>query len=228
MPQYHHHPCHQQFGAMPFQQQGPPSAQPYNVTLYVPNNAPFPYYHPITLQELPWPEDASDDNYGHNTKPQAYTSDRPTAVTTNNPAVATLVLFKELSGYPNYGNPSGNADILYTGNVGEWSFELPLFFLVPSTFSARLVIRAVLDDHYNVSPDRYSARITLNGTTIHTGRLPLEHGSPAGGRFNNWRNLSFNVSNIRRSNRIVIANTSNAGPDDWIGLDWMELRLAPS
>lgn len=43
-------------------------------------------------------------------------------ITTNNPAITTLTLFKELSGFPNYGNPSGNADILYRGNRGGMDF----------------------------------------------------------------------------------------------------------
>jgi len=152
----------------------------------------------------------------------------PPPVLSNNPAVTTVVLFKELTGYPNYGNPSGNADILYTGNRGVWTFEIPAFLFVPGALRAQLAIRAVLDDHSNVPVDRYSARITVNGTVVHTGRLPLEHGRPAGGKFTNWSLLTFNVPNIRRINRVVIVNTSNTGPDDWIGLDWMEMRLSPA
>lgn len=146
-------------------------------------------------------------------------------VLSNNPAVTNIVLFKELSGYPNYGNPSRNADILYTGNQGAWTFELPAFLLIPGRMRAQLTISAVLDDHLNVPVNRYSARITINGNVVHTGRLPLEHGEPAGGMFLNWRNLTFNISNLRRVNRIVINNTSGTGPDDWIAFDWMEIRL---
>nr|WP_051033570.1 hypothetical protein [Acetivibrio cellulolyticus] len=150
---------------------------------------------------------------------------QPNPVLSDPPAQTNITLFKELTGYPNYGNPSGNADILYTGNRGTWNFSVPPFLFVPGNLRAQLIIRAVLDDHQNVPVNNYSARITINGTIVHTGRLQLEHGRPAGQRFDNWRNLTFNISNLRRNNRVVIENTSNAGPNDWIAFDWMELRF---
>lgn len=149
----------------------------------------------------------------------------PPPVLSNNPATATIVLFKELTGYPNYGNPSGNADILYTGNRGTWTFELPAILFIPGQLRAQLIIRAVLDDHANVPVSQYSARIAVNGTVVHNGPVPLQHGTPAGGRFTNWSNLIFNVPNIRRTNRVTIQNTSTAGPNDWIAFDWMEMRF---
>ena len=109
----------------------------------------------------------------------------------------------------------------------KWTFNIQPFLLVQSNLSAQLVIRGVLDDHTNVPTSNYSARITINGTVVHTGRLPFVHGSPAGQRFNNWRSLTFNVPNLRSNNRVVIENTSNTGPNDWIAFDWMELRLQP-
>jgi hypothetical protein len=151
---------------------------------------------------------------------------QPAPVVTNPPAVTNITLFKELTGYPNYGNPSGNADILYTGTRGTWTFNVQPFLFVPGNLRAQLVIRAVLDDHYNVPVNQYTARITVNGSVVHTGRVPLEHGTPAGSRFNNWRLLTFNI-NLRRNNTVTIVNTSTAGPNDWIAFDWMELRLIP-
>jgi hypothetical protein len=151
----------------------------------------------------------------------------PPPILSNNPVTATIALFKELTGYPNYGNPSGNADILYTGNRGTWTFESPAFLFVPGNLRAQIVIRAVLDDHSNVPVNRYSARITINGRVVHNGRVNLPHGVPAGGRFTNWRELIFNIANLQRVNRVTIENTSTAGPDDWIAFDWMELRLLP-
>jgi len=148
-------------------------------------------------------------------------------VLSNNPATTAIVLFKELTGYPNYGNPSGNADILYTGDQGVWTFGIQPFLFVPGNLRGQIVIRAVLDDHRDVPVNRYSATITINGTVVHTGRLPLVHGTPAGGRFDNWRLLTFNIPNLRRNNRVVIVNTSDTGPNDWIAFDWMELRLIP-
>lgn len=148
-------------------------------------------------------------------------------ITTNNPAVSTCTLFKELSGFPNYGNPSRNADILYTGNRGEWTFEIPRFFFIPGRLRAQLDIRAVLDDRATTPASRYSATISINNRVVHRGALPLEHGRPFGQPFDNWRTLTFDVPDIRRTNEVVITNTSNGLPDDWIGLDWMEMRLFP-
>jgi hypothetical protein len=157
---------------------------------------------------------------------QFTTTDRqPAPILSNNPASISFVLFKELTGYPNYGNPSRNADILYTGNRGSWTFELPAPFFIPGIQRPQIIIRASLDDHANVPVNRYSARITINGSVVHNGQLPLVHGSPAGGMFNNWRNLTFNVTNFRRTTRVTIDNTSTTGPNDWIAFDWMELRL---
>ncbi len=150
---------------------------------------------------------------------------QPNPVLSDNPTRPNITLFKELTGYPNYGNPSGNADILYTGNRGVWTFQVPAYLLVPGNLRSQIIIRGVLDDHQNVPVNNYSARITVNGTVVHTGRLPLEHGRPAGQQFNNWRSLTFNVSNMRRNNRVVIENTSRVGRNDWIAFDWMELRF---
>lgn len=150
----------------------------------------------------------------------------PPPILSNNRTETEIVVFKQLSGYPNYGNPSRNADILYTGNRGIWTLNVPPFLLIPGRLDAKIIIRAVLDDHQSVPANRYSARITINGNIVHNGRLFLEHGTPAGGIFNNWSNLSFNIS-ARANNRITIENTSTAGPNDWIGLDWMEMRLRP-
>ncbi len=172
----------------------------------------------------------SEDNRfmkNSNVRPEANARRDPPPLLSNNPATATIVLFKELTAYPNYGNPSRNADILYTGTRGTWTFESPAFLFVPGNLRAQLRISAVLDDHTNVPVNRYSARITINGTVVHNGRVPLVHGMPVGGIFNNWRDLTFNVPNLRRVNRVTIENTSNTNPDDWIGLDWMELRLMP-
>jgi hypothetical protein len=152
---------------------------------------------------------------------------QPQPVLSNNPPIINISLFKELTGYPNYGNPSNNADILYTGTQGTWTFNVPAALLLSGTQTAQVLVRAVLDDHLNVPVNRYSARITVNGVNVHNGPVPLEHGVPVGSRFTNWRTLTFNIGNLRRANnRITIINTSTAGPGDWIGFDWMELRVS--
>ncbi|SET78073.1 hypothetical protein SAMN05660297_03481 [Natronincola peptidivorans] len=146
-------------------------------------------------------------------------------ILTDNPPITSLVLFKELSGFPNYGNPSGNADILYRGNRGVWTFEVPAFFFIPGLLRAQLYIRAVLDDRAATPVPQYSATISINGRVVHRGPVPLEHGRSFGQIFVNWRTLIFDVPDIRRINRIVITNTSTGLANDWIGLDWMEMRF---
>lgn len=196
------------------------------------NNVYFPEYPVWQYQDTFIPEQQdindiySDDYNSFAAIPTAMTQADPPPLISNNPVTANVVLRKELTAYPNYGNPSRNADILYTGNTGTWTIESPAFLFVPGRQRAQIIIRAVLDDHSNVPVNLYSARITINGIVVHNGRVPLEHGTPAGGIFTNWRDLTFNINNPRRANRITIENTSSAGPNDWIGLDWMEMRLS--
>lgn len=183
------------------------------------------YFMPNAQQpvnEYPYATDGMEEQFYNNSGYQYY---RLNPVLSDNPEQVSIVLQKELTGFSSYGNPSGNADILYTGNRGAWNFNVPAFMLVQSNLRAQIVISAVLDDHYNTPVNRYSARITINGTVVHNGRLPLEHGRPAGGPFTNWRPLTFNIPNFRRNNRVVIENTSRAAANDWIALDWMELRI---
>ncbi len=211
----------------------PTTYSPYNTPMVNYQNPNYVPYAPQTMPLYPYNNEGSPvfedlDNESSNDIYYPNSQERqPNPVLSDNPARPNITLFKELTGYPNYGNPSGNADILYTGNRGAWNFQLPAFLFVPGNLRAQIVIRAVLDDHENVPVNRYSARITVNGTVVHTGRLPLEHGRPAGQRFTNWRSLTFNVSNLRRNNRVVIENTSNAGANDWVAFDWMELRFIP-
>ncbi len=149
----------------------------------------------------------------------------PPPVLSDNRPVIRLTLFKELTGFPNYGNPSGNADILYTGTRGVWTFQIPASLLLFGLRGAQLVIRGALDDHYDIPESRYTARITINNITAFNGRVPFVHGRPSGSMFDNWRELVLNIPNLRVNNRVEIVNTSNANPDDWIAFDWMELRI---
>ncbi|MGI6630998.1 MAG: hypothetical protein ACOX4H_10935 [Bacillota bacterium] len=148
----------------------------------------------------------------------------------SNPAPSrVLVLRKELTGYPNYGNPSGNADILYTRTQGIWTFNLPplLALVLNNARRVELVIRGILDDHYNVPENRYSMTVDFNNNRQNFTQLPFVHGRPSGQRFTNWNELTVNIPPRagRVNNRITIRNTSNAGENDWIAIDWMELRF---
>mgnify|MGYP001330843462 FL=1 len=183
---------------------------------------PMSQYNPMQV-----PYGMNEGNYTNDMDPSMYEQTDPPPVLSNNPVTASIRIFKELTAYPNYGNPSRNADILYTGTQGSWTFESPAFLFVPGNLRAQMIIRAVLDDHANVPVNRYSARITINGNVVHNGRLALQHGVPAGGIFTNWTELTFNIANLRRVTRVTIENTSTAGTNDWIALDWMYIRLLP-
>ncbi|MBP7176935.1 MAG: hypothetical protein KBA53_12075 [Thermoclostridium sp.] len=184
--------------------------------------SPMSQYNPMQV-----PYEMNEGNYTDSMDASMYWQTDPPPVLSNNPATASIRLFKELTAYPNYGNPSRNADILYTGTQGSWTFESPAFLFVPGNLRAQMIIRAVLDDHANVPVNGYSARITINGNVVHNGRLALQHGVPAGGIFTNWTELTFNITNLRRVTRVTIENTSTAGTNDWIALDWMYIRLVP-
>jgi hypothetical protein len=54
-----------------------------------------------------------------------------------------------------------------------------------------LSILAALDDHYDILPDRYKLTVKLNGTLIFSGKTMLEHGTPSGGEFDNFSNLTI-------------------------------------
>jgi hypothetical protein len=153
----------------------------------------------------------------------------PQPILSNQTPSRVLVLRKELTGYPNYGNPSGNADILYTGTQGTWTFNLPplLALVLNNARSVELVIRGALDDHYNVPENRYSMTVNFNNNRQNFNQLPFVHGRPSGQRFTNWNELTVNIPPRAAgiNNRVTIRNTSNAGENDWIAFDWMELRF---
>lgn len=143
-------------------------------------------------------------------------------------AVLNISLIKQLSAYPNYGNPTKGADILYTGSKGVWNIEIPQYLLSSGNLKAKLIIRGALDDHTNVLTGSYAAKIYANGLLLHKGRIPLEHGTPKESVFTNWKELSFILRQPVNENKIVIENISTCGAKDWIGFDRMELRLYPS
>ncbi|MDS1030912.1 hypothetical protein RDV78_10725 [Bacillota bacterium LX-D] len=173
-----------------------------------------------------WTYDESENFYSEESMSRQ--GDPPPILSNARPSTI-IVLHKELTGYPNYGNPSGNADILYTGNVGSWTFNLPnyLFLLINNFERVRLILRGALDDHYDVPENRYNMTVNFNGSRQNFGRLPFVHGRPRGQQFDNWRQLAIDIPTniLRRNNTVQIRNTSNAGDTDFIALDWMELRF---
>ena len=196
---------------------------PYN-WYYLSNNMynPMMGFNPSSFQDF---DDFENDLNYNISQPIG----DPPPIVTNPPATTAIVLRKELSGYPNYGNPSGNADILYTGTQATYTFDIPSFLsaAIGRFRRVELVIRGALDDHYNVPENRYSMTATINGVRRAFPNPPFVHGRPAGQQFTNWNQLTIPISpgNIRRNNRIVIRNTSRTGDTDFIAFDWIEMRF---
>jgi hypothetical protein len=186
----------------------------------------YPFVYGNNQNCYPGVDNTTDYSYNPNSIQPFFPLQDPPPVLSDNPPITRLTLFKELTGFPNYGNPSGNADILYTGTRGVWTFQIPAPLFLLGGREAQIAIRGVLDDHYNVAESRYTARIIINNIVVFNGRVPFIHGRPEGGIFNNWRELVLNITNLRRNNRVEIINTSTTNPDDWIAFDWMELRMA--
>jgi|GEM_PF-2032035 len=141
------------------------------------------------------------------------------------------VLHKELSGYGNYGTPDGRSDILYSTESDQWVFDLSKVHLPGSIAYAEVVVRLVLDDHYRVEAANYVGAIKVNGTEVFAGSffkdLEVPHGAPFGRRFNNWKEVSFKVSNLGLGENTISIENKTAGRvgGDWIAIDSIQLRV---
>ena len=151
----------------------------------------------------------------------AWLSNPHTVVSGN--CASGLVLGKELSGYNNYGQNDGRADVLYSGDVGSWTFADPC----GDTDVAYLQITVALDDHYDVPVGNYELDVYVNGKRVTSGYaddLGLRHGAPYGQRFGNWQHLWVQVKPAGQY-RIDIHNRSGLPQEHWIAIDRMSLHL---
>lgn len=89
-----------------------------------------------------------------------------------------------------------------------------------------LLISGVLDDHYQ-STGQYYMTVTLNGVVKFQGsaRSVFSHGMPYDTVFSNWRILSLKVPDnlVREGNLSVGFQHAGSAPNEWIGIDYMEL-----
>lgn len=133
------------------------------------------------------------------------------------------VLHKELNAYPNYGVTDGAADILYSGQVGRWTFPIP----AGNVKSALVVVSVVANDPDagNYPASDYDFRIWSSGCVFDSiGQLP--HGMPFDSRFTNWLQLSYFAAPIPNTDYFVtMANTTMLPLTEWIGIDWIEVRV---
>ena len=104
----------------------------------------------------------------------------PAAVLTIN-GDGSVDAFKDLHGLPGPGYALSGVDVLYSGDSGTWSFDL---WGVPD-LSGRSVTATfiwVADDHYDSPLTTYTGVISLGGSQVFSGLLPLQHGVPFAGQ----------------------------------------------
>jgi hypothetical protein len=130
-------------------------------------------------------------------------------------------LHKELSGYANYGNADGKADVLYSGETATWTFiSTGLSTGTPVQFR----FQGVLDDHDGVALEAYSLKVIVNDEPIFAGfPTGFRHGLPGSAIFTNWATL---VVDAKGQWSVTIQNTSRLSPAEWIGVDWIELAVS--
>ena len=156
-------------------------------------------------------------------------TDPPATVT---PVPDGFALKKELGGYPNYGVADRRSDVLYSTEDDVWYFDMSA---IPDPIvSATIVMPMVLDDHYSRPESDYVGTVTLNGQQVFSGGfstdLGMLHGEPYGSKFNNWRSVSFEFSDLTPSTyTVAIQNNTPDRPGqprrDWIAIDFMEIYV---
>jgi hypothetical protein len=165
--------------------------------------------------------DADDDSGACVTAPLptpsgTYVSDPPEIETTT---ATGFTYLKKLDGYM-----SGGYDILYTGQSTRWTFEIPMLDPTLSVESALLTVQMVADDHATPIGD-YSYELWV-GPCVYDSPVALPHGTPPASAFTNWTPVVEYASVTTGSLfTVALSNTGTAGPNDWIGVQWIELEV---
>jgi len=151
--------------------------------------------------------------------PTAKNLSNPTAVQTN--VTNGFYLHKELNAWNGYGSTDGAVDILYTGDVGAWTFNVP----AATIKSATVVVSAVLDDNSDPTAS-YSYRIWADSCYYDT-TTPLPHGAPFNSQFTNWVQITEPANPASGGTfTVTMSNTSNGlKSTDWMAIDWIELHV---
>jgi hypothetical protein len=133
------------------------------------------------------------------------------------------VLHKELDGYPNYGAADAAADILDDGQTAAWVFTVPNVAIT----SATLALSLSADDHAAVPISDYTMDLWTQNSCVFSGLAPVTHGMPFASQFTTWSELDLPASVTPGGTfKVTLSNTSMTGdPNDWIAVDWIELRL---
>lgn len=136
------------------------------------------------------------------------------------------VLYKELSGYGNYGVPDRASDILYTGQAATWHFPIPSSVDLDAVQGAFFRVGLIADDHYGVPLSLYNLAAWTNGAFLLDGPSDLPHGAPYGQVFDNWVERDYGTSSKPDHFTITLQNSSTGtAGGDWYAVDWIELHL---
>ena len=136
------------------------------------------------------------------------------------------VLHKTLSGYGNYGEGDGTADIVYAGGVGAWTFAIP----AGTISSATVVLSVAADDGASGQASGYAFDLWSNACGPFANTSDFQHGAPFNGHFTDWTPLTFPAELTPGGTYVVtIANTTALDAGDslanWIGIEWIEVRV---
>ena len=133
------------------------------------------------------------------------------------------VLHKELNGFPNYGVVDSAADIVYEGNVERWTFQVPTGAFV----SAKLALSLSADDHGSGAATSYRFDVWTNQECVAGNEGALTYGAPFAAQFNSWKEVDFPISVLPGQQLVVtlMNRSTTGGSTNWIGVDWVELRM---
>ena len=195
----------------------------------LPPDAPSP---PDIGIDRPWPDqfvpdarfgtcsDAGSLDGGPPSPNAKFFSDPAPTVSTSG---KTVILHKELNAFSNYGSPSGDADILYSGETSTWTFTVPPS--VTGITAAFFKVSIVADDHYGQPANTYRYRAWTNGAKV-VDSAGVPHGSPFGKLFTNWVRRDYvSLKCPPGKHTITISNVSTTTSSDWLAIDWIELHL---
>jgi hypothetical protein len=112
---------------------------------------------------------------------------------------------------------------VYSGQAGVWTFSVPP---IP-VLSATVVMSIVADDGTALDADY--AYVVWSGVCSYPSTSPPPHGTPFHSPFTDWEQIAEPASVTSGGTyTVTIENTSSLPVTDWIGVDWIELRIETS
>jgi hypothetical protein len=137
------------------------------------------------------------------------------------PSSTEIVLHMELDAFANYGAMDCQVDIVYSGQVGAWTFTVP----TASIASATVVASIIADDHSTVTDSSYTYT-SWSDHCSYPSTSSLPHGTPEGTCFTDWIQVTYPATVTSGGTfTFTLANTSTTSDLNWIGVDWIELHI---